>query len=223
MIDNSVSVNAEHKIKVSEETRKEIFKQVEINYMNDVQEMICGKKCWRRTGITFETMSKVTVAVGGVLSFSAGYFNSNILSFISGSVSVVSLALLQFGSFGFKQSNKRGNDLNILLKKLDLDTIPVIGDDPDALAIDNNKTMMFKGIKNNNEDVNEDENNTVKHVSEIPPEEKPDNKETIDTENIDMEIAELTFSKKLNKIKIIDGPIQKDALKLEDNKNIATT
>jgi hypothetical protein len=143
------NTNAEHTIKVSENTKKEIFNHVEDSYKNDVDEMIMGKTCWRRTGITFETLSKVLVAIGGVLSFSSGYFDSKVLSFISGSISVISLALLQFSSFGFKQAKKRANDLNILLKKLDLDTIPIIDGDNEDLTIGNNKTVDNKNILNN--------------------------------------------------------------------------
>lgn len=143
------NINAVHTIKVSEETKKEIFNHVEDSYKKDVNEMILGKTCWRRTGITFETLSKILVAIGGVLSFSSGYFDSKVLSFISGSISVVSLALLQFSSFGFKQAKKRANDLNILLKKLDLDTIPVIDGDLEGLINGNNKTIDNKDNLNN--------------------------------------------------------------------------
>ncbi len=143
------NINAVHTIKVSEETKKEIFNHVEDSYKKDVNEMILGKTCWRRTGITFETLSKILVAIGGVLSFSSGYFDSKVLSFISGSISVVSLALLQFSSFGFKQAKKKANDLNILLKKLDLDTIPVIDGDLEGLINGNNKTIDNKDNLNN--------------------------------------------------------------------------
>lgn len=143
------NINAVHTIKVSEDTKKEIFNHVENSYKKDVNEMIMGKTCWRRTGITFETLSKILVAIGGVLSFSSGYFDSKVLSFISGSISVISLALLQFSSFGFKQAKKRANDLNILLKKLDLDTIPVIDGDLEGLINGNNKTVDNKDNLNN--------------------------------------------------------------------------
>jgi len=143
------NINALHTTKVSEDTKKEIFNHVEDSYKKDVNEMILGKTCWRRTGITFETLSKILVAIGGVLSFSSGYFDSKVLSFISGSISVVSLALLQFSSFGFKQAKKRANDLNILLKKLDLDTIPVIDGDLEGLINGNNKTIDNKDNLNN--------------------------------------------------------------------------
>ena len=149
---------SETKIKVSDEVRKEISNQIEECYKSDISEMIGSKKCWRRMGLSFETLSKITVAVGGVLSFSSGYFNSTILSFVSGSVSVMSLSLLQFGSFGFKQSKKQANDLNILLKKLDLETFPVLEDDPDSLINGNEKKTVDKVVDNAINVVVEDNN-----------------------------------------------------------------
>ena len=71
------NINMEHIIKVSEDTKKDIFNNVEASYKNDIKEMIIGKTCWRQVGITFETLSKVTIAVGGVLSFSSGYFQNH--------------------------------------------------------------------------------------------------------------------------------------------------
>lgn len=210
------NINAVHTIKVSEDTKKEIFNHVEDSYKKDVNEMIMGKTCWRRTGITFETLSKILVATGGVLSFSSGYFNSNILSFVSGSISVVSLALLQFSSFGFKQATKRANDLNILLKKLDLDTIPVINDDPDGLTIGNNKIIDNKSIFNNNlhtidtvhtnlDNVIEPKNEEFKISEQNPNKIFVKNTETtqnLDIKNTELELKKINSPKKSNNIVI---------------------
>jgi hypothetical protein len=38
----------------------------------------------------------------------------------------MSLATLQFSSFAYSENKKQGQELNILLKKLDLDTVPVV-------------------------------------------------------------------------------------------------
>jgi hypothetical protein len=215
MINNST--NAEHKMTVSDETKKEIIKKIEKNYMDDVNAMICGKKCWHQTGISFETMSKMTVAIGGVLSFSSGYFNSTILSFVSGSVSIISLALLQFGSFGFKQSKKRENDLNILLKKLDLETIPVTEYDPEALASEDNKTILFKGIKQYNKDY------TGNNTSNTQSNEKSNICNNIKTENILLDIVEFSSPINSNKINIIEDIKIKDALNSKDINDFNTT
>ena len=132
------------KIKVSEDVRREIFKYVEESYKNDVGDTIGGKKCWKITGMTFETLSKITIALGGVLSFSSGYFNATVLSFVSGSVAVAGLSLLQFATFGFKQSKKRAQELNLMLEKLNLDTVPILEDDMGG-AMGGNERKLTEG------------------------------------------------------------------------------
>lgn len=118
------------KIEIDDDTRKYIIdKLVEPYYKSTVANTISGKTCWRRTGIIFETVSKVMVALGSIMSFSAGYYHDDTLSFISGSISCLSLACLQFSSFSYKENKKQGDELNVLLKKLKLDTVPALARD----------------------------------------------------------------------------------------------
>ena len=118
--------NDNDKIEISDETRIYIIdKLVEPYYKNIIKNTIDGRLCWRKTGIAFETISKIMVAFGSILSFSAGYYHDDTLSFISGSISCLSLAFLQLSSFSYKENKKQSEELNILLKKLKLDTIPV--------------------------------------------------------------------------------------------------
>ena len=99
---------------------------IEPFYVDDIKSMIRGKKCWKLTGQLFETISKVLVALGSILSFSSGYFEDPLLSFLAGSISTLSLATLQFASFAFLENKRQGQDLNVLLKKLDLDVVPIL-------------------------------------------------------------------------------------------------
>jgi hypothetical protein len=148
-------VKIEDKKEISEATKIYIIeKLIEPSYKNDINSMIKGKTCWRKTGMTFETMSKLMVAVGGVLSFSSGYFNSPLLSFISGSVSTISLACLQFSSFSYIQNKKQSEQLNVLLKTLDLDIVPV-----QLLFDDGSNTTANNNNNNKNNDENNDESN----------------------------------------------------------------
>lgn len=113
------------KIEISQGTREFIVDTlVEPYYKDMVKTTIDGKKWWRNLGITLETASKIMVALGGIFSFSAGYYHDDTLSFVSGSISCMSLALLQIASFSYKENKKQGDELNILLKKLNLDTVP---------------------------------------------------------------------------------------------------
>jgi hypothetical protein len=114
------------KIRVSDKTRVQINDTlVEPSYVKDVTNLLKGKNCWRITGQTFETVSKVFVAMGSIISFAAGVYDQPTLSFVSGAVSTFSLATLQFASFSYKENKKQATELNVLLKTLDLDTIPV--------------------------------------------------------------------------------------------------
>lgn len=113
--------------KISYDTKVEILTQhIEPAYKKDVKELIHGKRCWRITGQSFETISKVFVAIGSIISFAAGVYNETNLSFIAGAVSTFSLATLQFASFSYKENKKQSTELNTLLKNIDLATIPVI-------------------------------------------------------------------------------------------------
>ena len=99
---------------------------IEPYYIHDIESKIRGKKCWKKTGQIFETLSKVLVAVGGIISFSSGYYKDETLSFFAGTISTLSLATLQFASFAYLENKKQGQELNVLLKKLDLDIVPIV-------------------------------------------------------------------------------------------------
>jgi hypothetical protein len=130
-----MAINESDIKKISDDTKIYIVKNIiEPSYRNDINEMINGKKCWRIAGIGFETVSKILVACGGVLSFSSAYFNNTTLSFVSGSVSIISLALLQLSSFSYTQHKKQGDNLNVLLKSLDLNTVPVLQRNADDIS-----------------------------------------------------------------------------------------
>jgi hypothetical protein len=119
--------NPHSQIVISDDTRVYIIDElIEPYYKNVVKNTLQGRQCWRRTGITFETISKIMVAFGSILSFSAGVYQDQTLSFVSGSISCLSLAFLQFSSFSYKENKKQSEELNILLKKLGLETIPVL-------------------------------------------------------------------------------------------------
>jgi hypothetical protein len=128
--------NDKDKIEISHETREFIVDTlVEPYYKDMVKTTINGKKWWRNLGISFETASKVMVALGGIFSFSAGYYHDDTLSFVSGSISCMSLAFLQIASFSYKENKKQGDELNILLKKLKLDTVPSMPRSEDQSAM----------------------------------------------------------------------------------------
>lgn len=112
---------------ISEEIKIKIIKNnIEPSYEYDIQRIIRGKRCCKLSGQIFESISKIFVATGSILTFASGYYNSNYLAFIAGSVSTFSLALLQLSSFCYKEYKKQGEELNLILRKLDIDTVPAL-------------------------------------------------------------------------------------------------
>jgi hypothetical protein len=140
------------KIEIDHETREYIIdKLVEPYYKETIKNTIEGKKLWRTLGISFETLSKVLVAVGGIVSFSSGYYHSENLSFFAGSISCLSLALLQLSSFSYKENKKQSEELNMLLKKLRLDTIPELERNVETSCNTNTKSCNTNSCNTNSE------------------------------------------------------------------------
>lgn len=94
------------------------------NYIDEITIFIKGRSRWRTYGITFETSSKILMGIGSILSFASGVYSNTNYSFIAGSISTLSVVCLQFSSFCYRESKKSTDDLNTLLRKLKLDTIP---------------------------------------------------------------------------------------------------
>jgi hypothetical protein len=98
---------------------------VEPSYFIDVNETIKGRKCWRISGHVFESLSKILLAASGVISFAAGVYDDKLLSFIAGTLSTVSLATFQFSLYSLRMHKKNSLELNQLLDKLNIDTLPI--------------------------------------------------------------------------------------------------
>lgn len=64
------------KLQVREQTRQTIVRDhIEPSYIRKVKDHIRNEDCWKVTGQVFETLSKIFVAIGGIVSFSSGYYN----------------------------------------------------------------------------------------------------------------------------------------------------
>lgn len=98
---------------------------IEPSYYGDVNETIKGRKCWRVSGHVFESMSKILLAASGVISFAAGVYDDKIMSFVAGTLSTISLATFQFSLYSFKQHKKNSMELNLLLEKINIETVPI--------------------------------------------------------------------------------------------------
>lgn len=118
-------MNKFEEIKLSSWFKKKVFEEYILpNYESTIQESLNLIKYFKRFGVAFETVSKFLVGVGSILSFSAGIYKNSTLSFVSGTVSVISLVFLQYSTFSIKESKKYTAELNNVLKKFNMETIP---------------------------------------------------------------------------------------------------
>jgi hypothetical protein len=101
---------------------------IQPNYLSEITTFINGRGNWRKMGMIMETSSKIMLGVGSVLSFASSVYSDQRLSFISGSISTLSLVCLQFSVYSFRESKRSTERLNILLTTLKIDPIPDIHD-----------------------------------------------------------------------------------------------
>lgn len=112
-------------IQISDSLKQDIIKTlIEPGYKDNVRRNILLKKKYADVGLVFELLSKVFIGVSSIISFSAGIYQYQLLAFFAGVGSVASLIFLQFSSYSFRQSKLISDELNKILEKLHIDTLP---------------------------------------------------------------------------------------------------
>jgi hypothetical protein len=120
---------------VSDATRKRIMtKLIEPSYYRDVRNTIIARSGWRISGQIFETTSKILIAVSGIIGFASGFFPDYKLGFYAGTASTLSLASVQFAMYCFKEGKENVEELNMILQKIRIDTVPMFDDQSGAEA-----------------------------------------------------------------------------------------
>jgi membrane protein DedA with SNARE-associated domain len=131
----------EKNFNVSNEIKEEILKNlIEPSYRHDLSTNLKLKNYFKRIGFIFESLSKFFVGVSSVLSFSSGIYKYQVLSFLAGTTSVVSLILLQYSSYAYKESKKVTIEINKVLSKLHIETILDESSDKFSLEANTPKT-----------------------------------------------------------------------------------
>jgi hypothetical protein len=115
------------KITISDDVRLEIMnKKIEPSIKKDIDELLSNRKCMRITGQTLEISAKILIAGSSVLSFASGYFDDIWLAFLAGGLSTLSLSFIQLSNYVQNQSLNNSKELNKILEKIDVQTLPII-------------------------------------------------------------------------------------------------
>ena len=96
---------------------------VEPQYKSDITRNLMLRKKFKNYALCFETLSKFFVGVTSVMSFASGIYRYEVMSFLAGTSSIVSLVMLQYASFSHREYKKITIELNDMLKKLDIATL----------------------------------------------------------------------------------------------------
>ena len=98
---------------------------VESTIKEEIESFIKSRIRWRTIGMCMETMSKLLLGTTSIVAFATSIYPcNNYLSFIAGSVSTMSLVTLQFANYSFRESKLSTDNLNILLSKINSNSIP---------------------------------------------------------------------------------------------------
>lgn len=112
---------------LSDDLKQDILTNlVEPSFKDDISTNLKLKKKFKKLGLFFETVSKLFVGISSILSFSSGIYKYEILAFLSGTSSVLSLVTLQYSSYSYRESKKLSAEINTVLEKLHIETIPEI-------------------------------------------------------------------------------------------------
>lgn len=99
---------------------------VDVNYYDDVSYNIRSKSRWKFIGDACEALSKLVMGSSTILSFAAGSYDYQTLSFIAGSLGVGALVLGGLSSYAMRESRERTDQVNKLLENLGISKIPDI-------------------------------------------------------------------------------------------------
>ncbi|AYV84773.1 MAG: hypothetical protein Hyperionvirus38_11 [Hyperionvirus sp.] len=124
--DNKEHPPANYSSEYNELRRNITSKLVLPSYFNDVRDLLKWRYIWRRIGNSTLAFSKIFIAINAVLSFSSLAFGLDLLTFLAGCVSVLSLVLLHFSTFSFSRSKESTQEANQILTTLGIKQVPDI-------------------------------------------------------------------------------------------------
>lgn len=109
---------------MNDDMKHMIMERIRQSYEKDINENLESRSRCRKLGNSLQTLSQFISVGATIMAFSAGFYDDKILSFISGCLGSLSLAFLKTSDYALNESRERTESLNIILKKLNIDTIP---------------------------------------------------------------------------------------------------
>ena len=92
----------------------------------EIRDVVAWRHIWRKLANWVEGIAHIMLGVASILAFSAGFFNTPMLSYAAACASTVCLAMLRFSAYANNESIERNDILNNLLRTIGIDPVPSI-------------------------------------------------------------------------------------------------
>ena len=109
---------------MNDDMKHMIMERIRQSYEKDINENLESRSRCRKLGNVLQTFSQFISVGATIMAFSAGFYDDKMSSFVSGCLGSLSLAFLKTSDYALNESRERTESLNIILKKLNIDTIP---------------------------------------------------------------------------------------------------
>jgi len=126
--------------------KDKIQHELEIYYYDDIVDNMNGRRNYKTVSDVMEVLGHIALLISITVSFSAGYFDYNILSFIAGGLGTLSVGLFGFSTYALKESKERTIIVNTILKSLNMKEIVDIA--LDVSDTDNNNSLKDVVVNN---------------------------------------------------------------------------
>ena len=104
-------------------SKEKVTKLINERYVDDIEFGLQTRNCCKLTGDVCETLAQIFICIGSIISFSAGVWDYNYLSYIAGAFGVFSISLHRFGIYAHNESRERTEETNKILVAIGIEKI----------------------------------------------------------------------------------------------------
>lgn len=108
--------------------REDIIELINKRYNEDIRLGLWSRSAWRVAADISETVGYIFLGITSIISFSSGFFDIRVLSYVAGSVGILSGLLLKFAIYAMAQSKERTSMVNKILADININPIVDISD-----------------------------------------------------------------------------------------------
>ena len=102
--------------------RPQIFNEIiSADFITNIKTLVRLKNKYNSLSNSLESIAHLLLILSAILAFATGYFKYELLIFISGSITIISVALLRYSLYLTNESTEKNNMLSNMLKMVNID------------------------------------------------------------------------------------------------------